>query len=736
VRWQTERSVPKTEEHAGIGSLTGRWRRQKKRGLSIRVLISLVVVTVFVVSAAVMAVFVAWKSTRSRVAEAIERTKSTAAELAQLYAAADLRARELARSNAASGKDFRVEALDSVNQVLETWFKPAYYDKDLAWAYVRGENGEVVIGKLRAHLVHPPPDLKTDAEIRDWFLARIDRIEGDFFKRTVGLERDTDGKRTRYAEVKIGYSLARIHRLLWDQLFDWGLAVPIVGGAGVLIVLLLFFFRWIILNPLKTLAGAMEDVRRGWYDTQVKLARNDEIGTLAETFNYMVKGLEERERLEDAFKRYVSPQVLDKIQSSGTQIHFRGETRRVAVLFSDIRGFTTMSEKLLPEQVVAQLTEYFTDMVDVVMRHDGYINKFVGDAIMAVWGAPLDQDQLEMRAVRAGVEMIDALTALNNRRAARKEPPIEIGVGISTGFAVAGNIGHTDRLEYTVIGDAVNVAQRIEAETKKVHRTLLISESTYRPVANSIVADELPTMLVKGKEEPLKLYAVRGFSGDERTVREPFAPEPSQPATPAAVRPPATAQPVMPAAERTAEISRPDRVAAGAARPLRSGAERAAPAPGRPARDVPEVTAPMPSLSAEDTLLNQATRAPTAPIVELTPEVAAKPRLQPAAPFAPPPPTVPAYHPASSDIIPLVKGKPEVSGQSGPPPTTGVMNKPSPTSPPAAAPPAETPTAPVLPAADNKAEIARKQGVDVPVETTGELDFWTKPTTKFGPDGG
>lgn len=675
-------------ENVEVGSLTGRWRRQKKRDLSIRILITLVVVAIFVVSAVVMAGFVAWNSTRSRIAEAVDRTRSTAAELAQLYAAADLRAREVAKASTGSGRDFRVEALDSLNQVLNNWFSETYADKDLAWAYVRGENGEVVIGKLRAHLVAPPAALKNDAELRDWFLARIDQLEGDFVKRTVGLERDSAGKRVRYAEVKIGYSLARIHGEFWGQILNWQLAVPLVGGAAVLIVLLLFFFRWIILSPLKTLASAMEDVRRGWYDTKVKPARNDELGTLAETFNYMVKGLEERERLEDAFKRYVSPQVLDKIQSSGTTIHFRGETRRVAVLFSDIRGFTTMSEKLLPEQVVAQLTEYFTDMVDVVMRHDGYINKFVGDAIMAVWGAPLDQDQLELRAVRAGVEMLESLTALNNRRAARKEPPIEIGIGISTGFAVAGNIGHTDRLEYTVIGDAVNVAQRIEAETKRMHRSLLISESTYRSLATQLIADELPTMLVKGKEEPLKLFAVRGFAGDERTQREPVA---------------------------------------------------------------PEVTAPLPTLAPEVASFTRRDAVPTEPgFARTSASREVKVTLQPRAPFAPPPPTVPAYTPGQSGQIPLVRGQPEVStsGTFVPSPITGVMNKPpadvETTAPQTTAipPPEETPTAalPVVPGipppGDAKGAAAHEKGVDVPVDTTGELDFWTKPVTKFGPDGG
>ena len=696
--------MAKADETGEIGSLTGRWRRKKKRDLSIRILITLVVVLVFVVSAAIMAGFVAWKSTRSRIAEAVDRSKSTAAELAQLYAAADLRAREVAKTNAGSGRDFRVEALDSVNQVLNNWFSETYADKDLAWAYVRGENGEVVIGKLRAHLVAPPATLKSDPEIRDWFLARIDHISGDFVKRTVGLERDAGGKRTCYAEVKIGYSLARIHGEFWDQIINWQLALPLVGGAVVLIVLLLFFFRWIILSPLKTLAGAMEDVRRGWYDTKVKPARNDEIGTLAETFNYMVKGLEDRERLEDAFKRYVSPQVLDKIQSAGTNIHFHGENRRVAVLFSDIRGFTTMSEKLKPEQVVAQLTEYFTDMVDVVMRHDGYINKFVGDAIMAVWGAPLDQDQLESRAVHAGVDMLEALAALNNRRAARKEPPIEIGIGISTGFAIAGNIGHTDRLEYTVIGDAVNVAQRIEAETKKVHRTLLISESTYRSLADSLIADELPTMMVKGKEEPLKLFAVRGFGGDERTQREPVAPE-------------ATAQ--LP-------------------------------------RVAPELTVKQPTLAPVVSSFTRPDSIPTAPgFANTFTSREVKVTLQPTAPFAPPPPTVPAYQPGQSGQIPLVRGKPEVSnsGTFVPQPITGVMNKPpmdvettapqeralarvSETTPTAAtvAPAAPAPAA--ASAAASKAEQAHQQGVDVPVDTTGELDFWTKPVTKFGPDGG
>ncbi len=495
--------------HESFESLTGRWRATRKRSVSIRTLVTAVVVAIFFVSAAALTFYVAWLNQSSRTDEAYLRARATAAILAQLYA------------DAAQTHGYGFQDLGGIKVILENWFSAGSADKDLAWAFVRDDQGKVVVGQLRAHLVKPPSLDASDAELRAWFFAEDTHPDQGFIKHVVNLERDQDGQRARYAEIKIGYSLARIRADFFRQL----LISALLGLVGVVLLslALLWFLRRLVLNPLKDLAESMDEVRRGHLDARAPVRRNDEIGALADTFNYMVVGLAEREQLADAFQRYVSKQILDKIMETGEQLQLRGETRKVTVLFSDIRGFTSMSEKLLPEQVVSGLNEYFTDMVDVVFRHDGFINKFVGDAMMAVWGAPFDQDHQELRAVRTAVEMIDALVDLNRRRGERGEQPLAIGVGIGTGFAVSGNLGHVERMEYTVIGDAVNVAQRIESQTKKVGHTVLVSEATYHAVAEHVVAEELPTMVVKGKQEPLKLFAIKALR-EESTLT--YATEP------------------------------------------------------------------------------------------------------------------------------------------------------------------------------------------------------------------
>jgi len=151
-------------------------------------------------------------------------------------------------------------------------------------------------------------------------------------------------------------------------------------------------------------------------------------------------------------------------------------------------------------------------MVEIIFKYDGFLNKFIGDAIMAIYNVPLDQDSPELRAVKTAIEMRDALDQLNREREARGVFAIKIGIGINTGPVIAGNIGHEQRLEYTVIGDAVNLASRIESQTKVAGATILISEYTYAPIASLLDCDVLPPVKVKGKAEPVKLYSVRGLA--------------------------------------------------------------------------------------------------------------------------------------------------------------------------------------------------------------------------------
>jgi adenylate cyclase len=292
-----------------------------------------------------------------------------------------------------------------------------------------------------------------------------------------------------------------------------------MGGALLLLVIYSSLtLRTLVVAPLRTVVEAMRAVHEGSLETELNFNRTDEIGVLAQTYNYMVRGLRDRDKLKDAFNRYVSESVYKKFQAG--EITLTGENRNATILFSDIRSFTTLSEQLTPAEVVSMLNEYFSEMVDIVFRYDGFVNKFIGDALMAIYNVPVEQSQPELRAVRTAVEMVESLDRLNAKRQARGDFAIKIGIGVNTGPVIAGNIGHEKRLEYTVIGDSVNLAQRIESQTKVAGASVLVSESTYAVVREHVIAEELPPVKVKGKAEPVKLFAV--------TAMTPTAPVPDR----------------------------------------------------------------------------------------------------------------------------------------------------------------------------------------------------------------
>ncbi|MEE8408025.1 MAG: adenylate/guanylate cyclase domain-containing protein, partial [Myxococcota bacterium] len=327
----------------------------------------------------------------------------------------------------------------------------------------------------------------------------------------------------------------------------------------------------------------------------------------------------EREQLKDAFSRYVSTQVYKKLQQG--EINLTGETRNATILFSDIRAFTALSERLPPNEVVLLLNEYFNVMVEIVFKHEGFLNKFMGDALMAVYNVPIDQTDPELRAVKTALEMMTALTELNRNRAERGLFAIKIGIGVNTGPVTAGNIGHMRRLEYTVIGDAVNLAQRIESQTKVTGMPILISKTTYQSVADRVVAQALPPVKVKGKQEPVALYAVTA-------MRDEAQPAAAAPAAPIPV-PQAATSPTAPAAANspTAQAAANSPAAQAAAQSPAAQAPTQSPAPQSPSQSPAAPTPP-------DSPAAQApAQSPAAPAPAQSPAAQA-PAQSPAAPTA------------------------------------------------------------------------------------------------------
>lgn len=222
----------------------------------------------------------------------------------------------------------------------------------------------------------------------------------------------------------------------------------------------------------------------------------------------------EQRRVRRFFERYVTQEVATEILEDPEAAQLGGRRREVTMLFSDIRGFTSMSEQLSAEVVIDILNEYFAVMVPIIERHRGTTNNFIGDAIFAFWGAPLPQADQAQRAVLTGLEMLEAMPALQARWREQGLPAFEIGIGIHTGTAVIGNIGTEQRSHYTTIGDDVNIAARLEAANSKEGTKFLISEAVYQRAADLIEARQMPPLWVKNKAEPLSVYEVRGRKRD------------------------------------------------------------------------------------------------------------------------------------------------------------------------------------------------------------------------------
>lgn len=311
-------------------------------------------------------------------------------------------------------------------------------------------------------------------------------------------------------------AIGRLDLGISTQAIDLELRRRLKSDAEVLLATLFFAVvasLWMarrITQPLTDLSTAMDRVRTGDFDVRVSQSRlrKDEVGDLARAFDSMTDGLKDRERLRGTLGRYVSDPVAERILSEESDLMLRGEVRNVAVLFLDVRGFTGISEQLRPGEVVALLNEYFDVVVDRVQANGGTVNKFIGDAAMCIWGAPAPAPQAERSAVVCGLQIQQAVERLSADRARRGLTSVGIGIGINAGEAVAGNLGAARRLEYTVIGDAVNTAQRLESQAQAGE--VLISQAVYEKVSDWVDAFPREPVKLKGKSQPMPLWQVIG----------------------------------------------------------------------------------------------------------------------------------------------------------------------------------------------------------------------------------
>jgi adenylate cyclase len=263
----------------------------------------------------------------------------------------------------------------------------------------------------------------------------------------------------------------------------------------------------------------MHRVETGDLETTAGITRDDEIGHLAAAFNRMVAGLRREAMVRDLFGQYVSPEVARlAIEQEG---HLQGQVIRCTVLFADIRRFTALAEVLPPTRLIGTLNRYFERMLAAVEEEGGIVNKFGGDSLLAIFGSPLNpSEDHATRAVRAAQRMRIALEAFNREQRAAEMPELIVGCGVATGEVVAGNVGSTRKLEYTVIGDPVNLAARLQELSPELGASILVSDETAKAASDVGVLRSLGEIAVRGRAERVEVFAVDEARIDESAPTE------------------------------------------------------------------------------------------------------------------------------------------------------------------------------------------------------------------------
>lgn len=288
---------------------------------------------------------------------------------------------------------------------------------------------------------------------------------------------------------------------------------PLFGIAvGIVAVIFGLTTAWmlgqLVVGPVRELKDAAMKVGEGDYSVRVNLLRADEFGPLIERFNEMVEGLRNRELLQETFGRHVGQLAAEQILAQGEgQV---GSEQIITVMFVDIRNFTEHSSRHSPQEVVIALNIFFRSAVETIESHGGMVNKFLGDGFMALFGIGPQQADHARQAVTAAQELFRGVAGASSELEKAGWPGLRIGVGINTGPAIVGSVGSPKRMEYTAIGDTVNIASRVETLTKTVGHDLLITESTKAFLPPDITIEPLPHQPIKGKGEPLAVFAITG----------------------------------------------------------------------------------------------------------------------------------------------------------------------------------------------------------------------------------
>lgn len=363
-----------------------------------------------------------------------------------------------------------------------------YLAEDRPWQVVSStlKNGQRL--QLRQAISEKPAPTN---QVFDLFLQ-----DEEYLSLALEVQKGATGNSLAILQRSLDDALAPYLRLraLMLILFGIGLAMSIAGA--------LMIARGLS-HPIEQLVKTARRIEDGDYSKGVTIQRRDEIGTLANSFNSMVEGLAERDQVQSLLGKVVSREVADELLNKG--IELGGEEREVTILFSDVRDFTSLCERHAPNEILNLLNRYLTHMSKSIEVHDGIVDKYIGDAIMALFGAPVQHPSSPQKAIYCALEMLAELRLLNEALVKDSLQPLSIGIGINTGKVVAGNMGSANRLNYTVIGDGVNLASRLEGLTKQYGVQIIVSEFT-RNLCPDLHFRELDLVQVKGKTEPVAIY--------------------------------------------------------------------------------------------------------------------------------------------------------------------------------------------------------------------------------------
>ncbi len=301
---------------------------------------------------------------------------------------------------------------------------------------------------------------------------------------------------------------------LWIQILGISLIVLLLAMAAA------YLTARSSTRPLVYMAKVAQKIGKGDLDQHVKVVRKDEVGQLGLAINEMVAGLKDRDFIRDTFKNYVAGSVVDDLLEHPEKLELGGERKELSVFFSDLAGFTTMSETLSPAELIERLNEYFGEMTSAIVEHQGTIDKYQGDAIMAFWGAPVEQEDHALNACKAALDNVKRLKALWVQWEKRGLSRLDMRIGINTGPMVVGNAGSPQLMNYTVMGDSVNLGSRLEGVNKLYGTRILISETTREACGDDIVVREVDLVAVKGKSQAVRIFELMGLPGEVETSEQ------------------------------------------------------------------------------------------------------------------------------------------------------------------------------------------------------------------------